>query len=182
MEHPGVKEVAVIACGEESADKFLAAYIVPQDGARPGIPELTIFLQDRLPDFMVPAQFVFMTEFPQINNKIDRQALPRIARAERNPDQPYAAPRSDVEAAICEIWEEVLEVSPIGINEPFAYLGGDSLKATKIIARLQQRFGLNVAIRALFEANTIAGLAQFIVHTSPAQGIDSTSQGRTQDD
>ena len=165
MEHPHVKEVAVIACGEENADKFLAAYIVPRDGGRPGMPELTIFLQNRLPDFMVPAQFVFMTEFPEINNKIDRQALPRIARAERNPDQSYAAPRSDFEAAICEIWEEVLEVAPIGINEPFVYLGGDSLKATRIIARLQQRFGLNVGIRALFEAHTIAGLAQFIVHT-----------------
>ncbi|MGH7853791.1 MAG: non-ribosomal peptide synthetase, partial [Candidatus Binatia bacterium] len=182
MDHPLVKEVAVIACGEENADKFLAAYIVPRDGDRLGIPELMTFLQNRLPEFMVPAQFVFMTEFPQINNKIDRQALPRITRAERNPNQPYAAPRSDFEAAICEIWEEVLEVAPIGINEPFVYLGGDSLKATRIIARLQQRFGLNVAIRALFEAHTIAGLAQFIVHTSPAHGIDSTSQGRRQDD
>jgi amino acid adenylation domain-containing protein len=182
MEHPRVKEVAVIACGEENSDKFLAAYIVPRDSGRPGIAELTIFLQNRLPDFMVPAQFVFMTEFPEINNKIDRQALPRIARAERNPDQSYAAPRSDFEAAICEIWEQVLEVAPIGINEPFAYLGGDSLKATRIIARLQQRFGLNIAIRALFETPTIAGLAQFIVHTSPAHGIDSTSHGRIQDD
>ena len=180
MEHPHVKEVAVIACGDENADKFLAAYIVPREG-RPGIPELTIFLQNRLPDFMVPTQFVFMTEFPEINNKIDRQALPRIARAERKPDQSYAAPRSDFEAAICEIWEEVLEVAPIGINEPFTYLGGDSLKATRIIARLQHRFGLNVAIRALFEAPTIARLAQFIIHTSPQHGIDSTSQGRIQD-
>jgi amino acid adenylation domain-containing protein len=182
MEHPRVKEVAVIASGEENADKFLTAYIVPSDGDRPGTSELMIFLQNRLPDFMVPAQFVFMTEFPQINNKIDRQALPRIARAERDPDQSYAAPRSDLEAAICEIWEEVLEVAPIGINEPFVYLGGDSLKATKIIARLQQRFGLSVAIGALFDAGTIAGLAQFIIQTSPAHGIDSTSQGRIQDD
>jgi amino acid adenylation domain-containing protein len=182
MEHPRVKEVAVIACGEESADKFLAAYVVPRDGDRPGIPELTTFLQNRLPDFMVPAQFVFMTELPQINNKIDRQALPRIARAEPHPDPSYAAPRSDFEAAICEIWEEVLEVAPIGIHEPFLYLGGDSLKATRIIARLQQRFGLNVAIGALFDAHTIAGLAQFIVHASPAHGIDSPSQGWIEDD
>jgi amino acid adenylation domain-containing protein len=182
MDHPLVKEVAVIACGEENADKFLAAYIVPRDGNRLGIPELMTFLQNCLPEFMVPAQFIFMTEFPQINNKIDRQALPRITRAERNPNQPYAAPHSDLEAAICEIWEEVLEVAPIGINEPFVNLGGDSLKATRIIARLQQRFGLNVAIRALFETPTIAGLVQFIVHTSPAHGIDLTSQNRIQDD
>jgi amino acid adenylation domain-containing protein len=164
MDHPRVKEVAVIACGEEKADQFLAAYIVPKDGARPELRDFIIFLQNRLPDFMIPARFVFMNELPQVNNKIDRKALPRIARAERKPEQSYAAPRSDLEAVICQIWEEVLEVAPIGINEPFLYLGGDSLKAARIIARLQQRFDLNVSVRAFFEAGTIAGLAQFILN------------------
>lgn len=178
MEHSHVREVAVIACGEENADKFLVAYVVPREGSRPGIPELIAFLQNRLPDFMVPTRFVFMTEFPQINNKIDRQALTRIIPAEHDPEQSYAAPRSDFEAAICKIWEEVFQVAPIGINESFVYLGGDSLKAIAIIARLQQRFGLNVAIRALFDAGTIAGLAEFMVDANPALGGESPSERR----
>jgi acyl-coenzyme A synthetase/AMP-(fatty) acid ligase/acyl carrier protein len=181
MEHPQVKEVAVLACGEENPDKFLAAYIVPRERDNLGTPELRNFLRNRLPDFMVPTRFVFMTKFPQINNKIDRQALPRITGDKRNPDQSYAAPRSDFEAAICKIWEEVLQVAPIGINEPFVDLGGDSLKATSIVTRLQQRFGLNVAIRDLLEAGTIAGLARFILSASPALGIESMSEGRRDD-
>lgn len=166
LEHALVKEVAVMALGEENTDQFLAAYIVPNTMARPGVRELMSFLQNRLPDFMVPARFVFMTEFPQINNKVDRQALPRVARAERDPDQSYTAPANDIEAAICAIWEEVLDVAPIGINDSFLGLGGDSLKATTIVARLQQTFGLSVAIGAFFDAGTIAGLAQFIVDPS----------------
>ncbi|HEY7220663.1 MAG TPA: non-ribosomal peptide synthetase [Candidatus Binatia bacterium] len=168
MDHPRVKEVAVIACGEEQADQFLAAYIVPMDGARPELRDLIVFLQNRLPDFMIPARFVFMNELPQVNNKIDRKALPRITPARHDPEAPYAAPGNDFEAAICEIWEGVLQVAPIGINESFLYLGGDSLKATMIIARLQQRFGLNVPIHALFEGRTIAGLAQLLVDMNPA--------------
>ena len=162
MDHPGVKEVAVIACGEEKADQFLAAYIVPKDGARRELRDFIPFLQNRLPDFMIPARFVFMNELPQVNSKVDRKALPRIARAERKLEQSYAAPRDDLEAVLCRIWEEVLEVAPIGVDEPFAYLGGDSLKAARIIARLQQKFDLNVPVRAFFEAGTIEGLAQFI--------------------
>ena len=164
MDHPRVKEVAVIACGEEKADQFLAAYIVPKDGARSELRDLIIFLQNRLPDFMIPARFLFMNELPQVNNKIDRKALPRIARAERKLEKSYAAPRSDLEAVICQIWEEVLEVAPIDVDEPFVYLGGDSLKAARIIARLQQRFDLNVPVRAFFEAGTIADQAQFILN------------------
>jgi amino acid adenylation domain-containing protein len=170
VEHPRVKEVAVIAYGEENADKFLAAYIVPCDESRPPVRELIIFLLNRLPDFMVPAQFVFMTEFPQINNKIDRQALPRIAHTGREPDQTYVAPGSDVEAAICEVWEEVLEVAPIGTDDLFLSIGGDSLKATRIIGKLEQRFGLRVAMDAFFDSRTIAGLAQLIIRTSSSDG------------
>ena len=166
MEHSCVKDVAVIACGEENADQFLTAYIVPKNETRPELTELMSFLQSRLPDFMIPAQFVFMKELPQINNKTDRRALPRIDRTERESERSYAAPRTDLEAAICQTWEEVLEVGPIGINESFASLGGDSLKATRIIARLQQKLKLDVSIHAFFDAPTIAALAQLTTGTN----------------
>lgn len=164
MQHPGVKQVAVTSFDETDGGNYLAAYVVPSDASQPTASALTTFLQRRLPDFMVPAQFVFMSEFPQINNKIDRQALPRVARGHRDADRSYDAPRNGIEAAICEIWEEVLEIAPIGINEQFLFLGGDSLKATKIISRLQQRFGWKVGIAAFFKVATIAGLGEIILH------------------
>ncbi len=162
MQHPGVKQVAVTSFAETEGGNYLTAYVVPSDESRPTKSELTTFLQSRLPDFMVPAQFVFMTEFPQINNKIDRQALPRIARGHRDAGRAYDAPRNDIEAAICGVWEEVLEIAPIGVNEQFLLLGGDSLKATQIISRLQQRFGWEIGIATFFTVATIAGLGEII--------------------
>jgi acyl carrier protein len=112
---------------------------------------------------MIPAQFVFMTEFPRINNKIDRKALPRITRSSRDTNQRYEPPRNAFERALTEIWEGVLEISPIGINDPFLNLGGDSLKATRIIASLKQSLDCAVSIASFFDAKTIAGLAELLL-------------------
>jgi acyl-coenzyme A synthetase/AMP-(fatty) acid ligase/acyl carrier protein len=172
MEHPRVKEAAVIACGEDNSDKFLAAYIVPRGEARPAARQLMSFLENRLPDYMVPARFAFMADFPQINNKIDRRALPPVSAIERDIEQAYAAPRSDAEAAICAIWEEVLGVAPIGVDDPFLSLGGDSLKAAKIIVRLEQKFGSEMSMGALFDAGTISGVARLFA--KPTGEIDGT--------
>lgn len=163
LEHPCVKEVAVVAWDETNGENYLATYIVPRDDGTPRVPELTTFLQARLPDFMIPAQFVFMTEFPRINNKIDRKALPRIARSSRDTNQRYEPPRNAFERALTEIWEGVLEISPIGINDPFLNLGGDSLKATRIIASLKQSLDCAVSIASFFDAKTIAGLAELLL-------------------
>jgi acyl carrier protein len=153
----------VVAWDETDGDKYLASYIVPREKSAPTASELTTFLQARLPEFMIPAQFVFMTEFPQINNKIDRKALPRIAWKSRDADQPYAPPRNACERNLAEIWERALEISPIGINDPFLSLGGDSLKATRIIASLRQSWDRDVSIASFFDAKTIAGLAQLLL-------------------
>lgn len=162
LEHPCVKEVAVVAWDGTDGENYLVTYIVPRDAVAPTAPELTTFLQARLPDFMIPAQFVFMTEFPQINSKIDRKALPRIARSSRDTNQPYAPSRNAFERALAEVWERVLEISPIGIDDPFLNLGGDSLKATRIIAGLRQSLNCDVSIPSFFGAKTIAGLAELL--------------------
>jgi acyl carrier protein len=112
---------------------------------------------------MIPAQLVFMTGFSLINNKIDRKSLPRMARSSRDTDQRYAPPRDDFERALAEIWERVLEMSPIGINDPFLNLGGDSLKATRIIASLRQSLDCDVSIASFLNAKTIAGLAELLL-------------------
>jgi amino acid adenylation domain-containing protein len=163
LEHPYVKEVAVVALDETDGENYLAAYIVPCDDAALTVPELRTFLQARFPDFMIPAQFVFMTGFPQINNKIDRKALPRIARSSRDASHRYTPPRNALEKALAEIWERVLEISPIGINDSFLNLGGDSLKATRIIASLRQSLDCDVSIASFLNAKTIAGLAELLL-------------------
>ncbi|HSK29985.1 MAG TPA: non-ribosomal peptide synthetase, partial [Candidatus Limnocylindria bacterium] len=164
LAHPGVKDVAVVAWDGNDGEKFLVTYLVPRDHAAPTVPELTVFLQARLPDFMIPAQFVFLPEFPRINNKIDRKALPPMTRTSRDTHQPYSPPRNAVESALTEIWERVLEISPIGIDDPFLSLGGDSLKATKIIAHVRQSFDCDVSIVSFFDAKTIAGVAALLRH------------------
>lgn len=165
LEHPCVKQAAVVPWDETDGEKYLAAYVVPDDHVAPTAPELTTFLRARLPDFMIPAQFMFMAEFPQINHKIDRKALPRIARSSLGAQQGYTPPRDAFERTLTEIWERVLGISPIGIHDPFLNLGGDSLKATKIIASLSSSSDCAVSIASFFDAKTIAGLAHLLLDT-----------------
>lgn len=160
LEHTGVREVAVAGQEEPDGDNYLVAYIVPRDNRALTVAALIAFLQTRLPDFMIPAQFVLMTAFPMINNKIDRKALPRVGRSARDALQPYVAPRNADEIAIAEIWEQVLGIAPIGVHDEFLSLGGDSLQAAKIIARMSDALNADVSIASFFEATTIAALAQ----------------------
>jgi amino acid adenylation domain-containing protein len=165
LEHPCVKQAAVVPWDETDGEKYLAAYVVPDDDVAPTAPELTTFLRARLPDFMIPAQFMFMAEFPQINHKIDRKALPRIARSSLGAQQGYTPPRDAFERTLTEIWERVLGISPIGIHDLFLNLGGDSLKATRIIASLSSSSDCAVSIASFFDAKTIAGLAHLLLDT-----------------
>jgi acyl-coenzyme A synthetase/AMP-(fatty) acid ligase/acyl carrier protein len=160
LEHSCVSEAAVVARDEPDGDSYLAAYIVPSVDIAPTVTELIAFLAVRLPDFMIPAQFICMTAFPMINNKVDRKALPRLARFQRDVNQPYIPPRDAGERAIAEIWQEVLGIGPIGIHDEFLSMGGDSLHAAKIIARMNQALECNVPIGSFFEAKTIARLAE----------------------
>ena len=163
LEHLGVAEAAVVARDAADADNDLVAYIVPRAAGAATVPELIAFLQARLPDFMVPAQFIFMTQFPVINNKLDRKALPRLPRSRRDANQPYTPPSNTLEIAIAEIWESVLRIAPIGVHDEFLHLGGDSLQAGKIIARMNNSLNCNVSITSFFDAKTIAGLADLLL-------------------
>ncbi|HEX8905872.1 MAG TPA: condensation domain-containing protein, partial [Longimicrobiaceae bacterium] len=155
--HPAVRQAAVAARGE-GAEKRLVGYVVPAAGAAPAHAELRAHVAARLPEYMVPAAWVTLERMPLTpSGKVDRRALPdpdpRAAGAGKVP------PRTPAEEVVAAIWERVLGVYP-GVHDDFFALGGHSLRATQVVARIRQAFGIDLPLRALFEAPTVAGLAE----------------------
>lgn len=155
-------------CGEESSPS-LALPVVHYDPPL-SADALRLFLQERLPDYMVPAAFVFLESLPLTPNaKVDRKALPVPETVTSAPDGKVMEPRNPIEQALVEIWTEVLGVKSIGIHDNFFDLGGHSLSAMQVIVRLQERFSVELPVASLFEAPTIAELAALVM---PPQADD----------
>ena len=159
--HPEVREVAVVA-REAGGDRRLIAYVAPRDGEEPPAADaLADWLHERLPAYMVPAAFVSLAELPLTPaGKVDRERLPEPAPdAVTGERAPYLAPRTPAEEALAAIWSDVLEVERVGVDDDFFRLGGHSLLATRVISRVRDRLGVELPLRALFEARTVAALA-----------------------
>lgn len=158
--HARVQDVAVVVRPGSSGDKRLVAYVVA-DGTI-ATRELREFLRSKLPDYMVPAAFVVLDALPlTANGKVDRSRLPE-PEGSRESTAAAVEPRSEVERQIVRIWEEILEVSPVGIRDNFFDLGGHSLLALRMFARLEESFRIRLPIATLFEAPTIEQLAAVI--------------------
>ncbi len=161
--HPAVRQVVVLAREDWPGDKRLVAYVLPAAGAAPAIGELRDHLRRKLPDYMVPSAFVLLSGFPRTSSgKVDRSALPAPDH-QPHAASTYVAPRSALERLLAGICTEVLGVERMGANDDFFALGGHSLLATRVIARLEANLGVEVPVRLLFEAPTVAGLAGRIV-------------------
>ncbi|HYH80745.1 MAG TPA: amino acid adenylation domain-containing protein [Longimicrobium sp.] len=157
--HPAVGEAVVVAREDAPGDRRLVAYMVARDGTRPEPGALRAHLSGRLPDYMVPGAFVVLDRIPLTpNGKVDRRALPAPGH-DPSRDEAYVAPRTSTEAALAEIWAEVLGLGRVGVEENFFALGGHSLIATRVTARAREAFRIELPLRALFEAQTVAGLA-----------------------
>ena len=161
--HPGVREVVVLA-RKEGGDTRLVAYLVPAEEHSFTAGDLRRYLQGRLPDPMVPSAFVSLKALPRSpNGKLDRQALPAPDQEHWAQEQAYAAPRTSTEALVAEIWSEIFALpagARIGIQDNFFVLGGHSLLASKMISRLRTRLHVEVPLRLIFEAPTIAELSE----------------------
>ncbi len=162
---PGVRECVAVIREDEPGRRLLVAYLVAADGApEPG--ELRTFLAGRLPDYMVPSAFVVLSALPLTRTgKVDRRALP----PPEPPTREAAAPRNAVEAALAEVWAEVLRRESVGIHDNFFEIGGDSIRTIQVVARSRKR-GLILAPRQIFQHQTIAELARVVEVERSAEG------------
>jgi len=135
----------------------LVAYVTGRAGAEPTAAELRARAAERLPEYMVPGAFVVLDRLPTTaNGKIDRRALPAPERSE----DAYVAPRTAMEELLAGIWAEVLGLERVGVTESFFDLGGHSILATQVIARVRRTLGMEVPLQALFETPTVEVLAR----------------------
>jgi amino acid adenylation domain-containing protein len=163
LEFPGIRDVVVTAANNNSGDERLVAYLVAKTVTRPNISELRHFLTDKLPDYMVPATFVFLDTLPLTDTlKVDRKALPEPKPSRPEIAASYAAPRNSIEETLVKIWADVLDLDQVGIDDNFFDLGGHSLAATRVIARVLDTFSLRLPVKALFNSPTVAEMATII--------------------
>lgn len=161
--HSAVAETVVVASEDHAGEKRLAAYFVLADAATAAVADLREHLKQRLPDFMVPSAFVQLDELPLTpNGKVDRKALPEPSSASAELSAAFVAHRDDLESKLVRIWEEILDIRPIGINDNFFELGGHSLKAIRMFAEIEEVFGKNIPLATLFEAGTVEKLAAIL--------------------
>jgi amino acid adenylation domain-containing protein len=172
-QHPDVKECAVVARDGPDGSKRLVAYIVPTTDRPASVTVLRAFLRETLPEYMVPAMFVVLDAFPlTANKKVDRNKLPDPDGQRPDLSTEHIAPRTQTEATLAGLWEELLGIAQVGVDDNFFDLGGDSLLALRSIMRAN-RSGLNLAPIAIFRHQTIAQLAQ-VADEAAGTDIDDT--------
>ncbi|PSJ18790.1 non-ribosomal peptide synthetase [Nitrosomonas supralitoralis] len=155
----GVREVAVLA-QEGLGGLRLVAYLAPHDGVQLSSALLKTSLAATLPEYMIPNLFVFLDILPlNPNGKIDRKALPSPEQYDKTD---YVPPVNELEKAIAEIWSDVLEIHPVGLQNNFFDLGGHSLLLIKVKQKLEERLNIHMAIIDLFKYTTVASLAKFV--------------------
>jgi amino acid adenylation domain-containing protein len=160
VEHPRVCAAAAVCADSVSNARLLVAYIVAHDSKSPPASELREFLRSRLPLAMIPSRILAIAELPLTpSGKLDRQALATLAAAQKD-DGGYVEPQNELERRLVEIWKQLLEVRPIGRSDDFFALGGDSLSAVHVAARMSQAFDRRFPPGLLFEAPTIELLAR----------------------
>jgi amino acid adenylation domain-containing protein len=166
--HPAVERAVVCANETETGDHVLAAFMIAP--AKPRTEDIRSYLRGQLPDYMVPSHFIFVDSYPlNANAKVDRRALAASVKDVEEKTAPaQTALGNPIEQEIAAIWQEVLGLNEVGLDDNFFDLGGHSLLATQLIARIRTRLRVQVPLRAVFEAPTIAGLSEIIAHQQAA--------------
>jgi amino acid adenylation domain-containing protein len=168
-QHSDIEQVVVIVREDVPGEKRIVAYFAPSSESVDTLPATSLqqvknireFLQQKLPDYMIPSAFVQIKTFPlTANGKIDQQALPAPDKASLAGT--FVAPRNPIEETLADIWREVIKIEKVGINDNFFELGGHSLLATQVISRLRQAFQISLPLHYLFESPTIADFAVVI--------------------
>ncbi|MEH1848655.1 MAG: amino acid adenylation domain-containing protein [Nostoc sp.] len=180
--HPAVRETVVITHKQEEGNLQLVAYVVAKTELAPTISELRSFLQQKLPDYMLPSAFVNLKTLPLApSGKIDRHALPAPDTFKNKHPLNFVPPRTQTEALVADIWTQILKVKQVGIHDNFFDLGGHSLLATQIISRLQEAFEVKLSLRSLFEEPTVAQFVEHIEKIRTVQQLQTATFDTTGD-
>jgi amino acid adenylation domain-containing protein len=163
--HPAVKQCVTVIRKEAANQNQIIAYVVLNERILTG--ELRTYLEELLPRYMIPGHILELEELPlNRNGKIDRKALPDPDQVMQSLD-PAELPKTHIEKTVAQIWEEVLEISPIGVNHNFFQLGGHSLRIIQVRSRINQLLGVDVSVIELFRRPTVGQLAQFLEEQLP---------------
>ena len=160
--HPLISEAVVIVSEDQPGNKRLVAYCVPraQNGHHLSSDSLRDYLQKELPDYMIPSEFVMLETLPlSANGKVDRRALASLDGNGSDKAETFIAPRDVLELQLVQIWEDILGRRPIDVRDGFFKLGGHSILAARLMARIQQLLGINLPLATLFQRSTIEYLA-----------------------
>jgi len=164
-----VRDAAVVALHRDDGETSLAAYVVPDSRSTLTPIRLRRLLRQRLPDYMIPQTFTLLDRLPLTpNGKIDRRALPPPHDSAPSTEGEDTAPVTDVEKTLAKIWAEAFQLKAVSIDDDFLDLGGHSLLAARIIARIYETFRVEVSLRDLLDASTVAGLAKRLADRNPA--------------
>jgi len=163
--HDKVRAAAVVARDNTAGEKQLVAYVVDAEGAESSASELRNYLRERLPEHMVPSAVVKLESLPLTSNgKLDRRALPPPDRDDVESRKTYLAPRNSIESELVQIWEDVIGVTPIGIADNFFEIGGHSLSAIRLMARIESHFGRKLPLSMLIESGTVQQMAEVLAN------------------
>ena len=176
-EHPSIRESVVILGEDIAGDKRLMAYLVTENGVELTDSELRHLLQEKLPAFMIPSEFVSLDQMPlTLNGKVDRQSLPALAGKQLSREKNYVIPRTPLENSLADIWAEILQLEKVGADDNFFELGGHSLIATRVISQIRDHLQKEISLQEFFNSPTVAALAQQIetsISTEPRERLSS---------
>jgi amino acid adenylation domain-containing protein len=168
-QHPAIDAAIVLSREDAHNEKSLIAYVVARGHPTPSIGDLRSWLRERLPEYMLPSILILLDHLPLTpNGKVDRDALPIPDTARSSLNISFIAPRNMVELQLRQLWEDVMDICPVGVNDNFFDLGGHSLLALRLMAQISQRFGIALPLATLFQRPTIAHLASLL-----SQQVDS---------
>ncbi len=163
LQHPAVQDCVLVVTEREEHNKRLIAYFVATPPSAPAVPELREFLQQRLPDYMLPSVYVRLDEMPlNPNGKVDRHKLPQPEMVREAAEPDLAPVQDELAVRLTWIWEKILGVQPIGMHENFFALGGHSLIAVRLFSEIEKAFGQRLPLATLFQAPTIEQLARVL--------------------
>jgi amino acid adenylation domain-containing protein len=160
--HPQVNKSVVVAREDHWSEKRLVAYVVVAEETETIISDLRRWVKQQLPDYAIPSSFVVLDELPLTpNGKLDRRALP-VPNGKEFADHAFVPPRNTLELLLTKMWEQVLEVQPIGVKDNFFELGGDSFLAVRLFAQLANVYGRSLPPATLFHAPTVEQMASLL--------------------